>query len=159
MGEWIRNNPASFFENRKPLYRNNVLDGFHRYDEAPRQYLEEKLKSLPDAIKWYVQVFQIIFFTGFMAIALALCSKSLDVLLTWNNKPSQGMIIAITISYIVFLVIGTLWKPGTSGNPLLSDLVQRVFFIKINIRELELEMFYIALVLEDRFPQMSSDQS
>ncbi|MCK5138298.1 MAG: hypothetical protein KAQ85_00510, partial [Thermodesulfovibrionia bacterium] len=95
----------------------------------------------------------------FMAIALALCSKSLDVLLTWNNKPSQGMIIAITISYIVFLVIGTLWKPGTSGNPLLSDLVQRVFFIKINIRELELEMFYIALVLEDRFPQVSSDQS
>ena len=114
---------------------------------------------LADGIKWDLQVIQIVLYTGLMAIALTLCNKSLDVMLTWNNKPAQGMIIAITISYIGFLVIGLFWKPGTSGSPLLSDFIQRVFFIKINIRELEIEMFYISLVLKDRFPQVSSDNS
>ena len=82
MEEWIRSNRSTFFENRKPLFRRNVLDGYTRYDEAPKQYLEEKLKLLSDEIKWYLQVFQIVLFTGFMALALALCNKSLDVLLT-----------------------------------------------------------------------------
>jgi len=157
MEEWIRSNRTTFFENQKPLFRKKVLDGYNRYDDAPKQYLEEKIKVLTDGIKWHLHVFQIVVFTGFMALALALCNKSMDVLLTWNNKPAQGMIIAITISYIGFLVIGLLWKPGTSGNPLLSDIIQRMFFIKINIRELEIEIFYISLVLEDRFTQASSD--
>lgn len=150
--KWAKKNPAEFFQDDKPVYRGDFLFRCQQYDEASKTYLEKRLAMLPDAIKWYLQIFQGLMFAGLMTFSLALIYKTIDIMVNFSGCLQEWIALALISIYFVFIVIGIIHKPKNSGSPWLSDFIQKKFLIRTNLRELEMEMHYISKVLEDRFP-------
>jgi len=147
---WIMENMVEFFQDGKPLYRDDFLDRCQRYENAPTEFLVKKLNVLPDAMKWYLQIFQGLLFAGLLTLSLALFYRTIDIFLNFSGAPMEKYTFVFIIVYFLVLIIGSKLKRGTSKSPWLSDFIQKWFLIKTNLKELEIEMYYIAKILEDR---------
>ena len=61
---WVDSNNAEFKEGDKPIYREKVFDRCEKYIDAPDEYLQTMLSTLPDFMTWYLSVFETVFMAG-----------------------------------------------------------------------------------------------
>lgn len=170
---WIAKNSAEFtfvgiFGKRKLGYRPQVLARCKQYDNAPDEYLNTMLKTLPELIKWYFNIFQAVFIAGLVGSLAAAFVAAYSNVLKWASKitimPSSldnflyltkiyylnwipWALPAIFIAITLFLVFKSNKKAGSSW---LSYMIQHWFKIVHNLNELKIEMYYISKVLEIR---------
>jgi hypothetical protein len=174
--KWVKENPSEFGkepsaepkkrEHKRRLYRESILERCKRYDDAPTAYLETMLKTLPEITKWYFNVFQTIFIAGIASFETAVAILFFNNLLAWlqrlpsdlyasleNIKPADiGSFLSWFLPALVFFIIFGLatWEDESLEVSRLSQFIQTRFYIVQNIKEIEIEMYYISKTLEER---------
>ncbi len=147
---WISGNPEFFNIEGNTGYRQSTIDGMKRYLHSPTKYLETRLKTLPDAIKWYFQALQIILFTGLLGVVLILIKTSVDNIVSTSIFTTQRFN-WIQDSKWMFPLIVALGIFGIRDR--IVVWIQRAAKIRMNFREIDIEIFYITKILETRAHQ------
>ena len=176
--KWIRDNPSEFTTDGKPddgnrpdnelRYRPRALKRCKQYDDAPDEYLHTMLKTFPDFIKWYFNIFQTVFvatLVGSSVAAFAFTYKNfLDWVSTISSLPTSlgsfllstmftfsswisWVLPALFLIIVLFLALKTNKKTESSW---LSYLLQHKFRIIHNLTELKIETYYVSKVIESR---------
>lgn len=180
--EWIQNNPYEFTidgKNGKPFdlegedennlrFRRKILERCKQYKDAPAKYLEEMLKTLPDTMKWYFNILQIVLMTGVLSFLVALSILAITKFLEWvqnlnvivdsftstmtlNNyiEFASGLVQWLLPTSIAALILFlALRENKTAQSSWLSYIIQHKFKIVHNLEELKIEMFYISKEME-----------
>jgi hypothetical protein len=156
--DWVNRNASEFKENGKRLYRDNVFSRCERYIGAPNEFLQTKLKILPENIKWYFTLFQGVFIAGTVGIATTLFFLFMNNLLAW--LPFQANLNHIDflnlrwltwfVPLILFvgIIISALKKSKNVESSVLSHFIQTRFWVLTNLKDLEIEMYYVSVVLK-----------
>jgi hypothetical protein len=153
--KWVEDNYGEFKEGAKSdgalLYRMNIFDRCKKYRDAPDGYLKTMLeKSLPDTIKWYFNIFQVVFMAGTVSVSTASFLLFLNNFLLFLADVSVVSSMKWLIPFGLFLFVAylALKKHKPSDSPWLSHFIQTRFKIAHNLKEIHIEMYYIAKVLE-----------
>lgn len=153
--KWVNENYGAFKEGGKPngscLYRKSIFERCKRYRDAPEGYLKTMLeKSLPDSIKWYFNIYQIVFVAGTVSVSTTLFFWFLNNLFVFLTDRSTVSFVKMVIPVAFLIAIVALIWHEKSGSPWLSRYFQIKFKIVHNLKEIYIEMYYIAKVLEMR---------
>lgn len=155
--KWVEENYGEFREGAETkgalLYRPVIFERCRKFRNAPDGYLKTMLeKSLPDAIKWYFNIFQIIFITGAVSVSTAFFFLSLNNLFAFFTDVNAVSLMEWLIPATLFslVVVAAVSPHKKSQSPWLSHFVQTKFRIIHNLKEIHIEMYYIAKVLEMR---------
>lgn len=76
--DWVNDNEIQFGTLCRPLYGNGLFKRCKRYLYSPDIFLKERLKSIENSEKWFLQIFQIIVLTGVLGSVLYLWKFFLD---------------------------------------------------------------------------------
>jgi hypothetical protein len=172
--DWIRENPSEFTVDGKPdrgnktddelRYRPRILKRCKQYDSAPDEYLNSMMKTFPELIKWYFNLFQTVFvatLVGVSVTAFAFAYKnffdwistisslpiSLESFLSSFSTLITWVLPSLILAIVLFLALKTNKKTGSSW---LSYILQHKFRIIHNLTELKIETYYVAKVIENR---------
>jgi len=155
--KWVDENYGEFREGAKPngvlLYRTRIFDRCKKYRDAPDGYLEIMLeKSLPDSIKWYFNIFQVVFMAGTISVSTGFFLLFLSNFFLFLTDVSVVSFVKwlIPIGLFAIIVVLALTTHEESESPRLSHFIQTKFKIIHNLKEIHIEMYYIAKVLETR---------
>lgn len=151
--KWIDENTAEFGDAERKFYRDNVLDRCKQFLFAPDDYLEAMLKTLPELMKWYHNVFQTVFMAGMAGLTVTILVLFLNNFFEWIQNLSFDLsIVRWFFPAGILVVIGILLLriDKTLGSPKISELIQTHFRIKHNLKEIEIMMYYISTILRIR---------
>lgn len=171
--KWIDDNKYEFVkgtpEKYQKLYRDDILDKCSRHIGAPKDFLETRLKMIPEETKYYLTVFQTLILASFVAVVAFFLYGTVNSGMEWmkttlifsppasdppsNKNPLEwlgGSSFVIFIANLIILVILSLPIVNRKIGQKFSDFVQRKTRIVYNLRELQIEMYYISKILEIR---------
>lgn len=155
--QWVEKNSAEFTDSGKPdgkpLYRERVFGRCEKYRDAPDEYLEAMLKTLPETIKWYFNVFQTILVAGILGVTTTLFILFLNGLSTWVQKLSVDFSIvnwALPLTLFLIIVCRALKTNEVTQSSWLSNFIQTKSYIRYNLKEIHIEIYYIAEILRIR---------
>jgi len=153
--KWVNENYSEFREGAEPngtlLYRTRIFDRCKKFQNAPKGYLKTMLeKSLPDTIKWYFTIFQVVFIAGTVSISTGFFLLFLNNFFLFLTDVSAVSTVKWLIPIVLFFVIVVLAliPHKKSNSPWLSHFIQTKFKIIHNLKEIHIEMYYIAKMLE-----------
>jgi len=139
---WVDNNPAEFKDDCKLLYRKKVFDRCRKYIGAPKEYLETMLNTLPEFMKWYLSVFETVFMAGTVGLVSALAVISLNNAITSFQQ---------WVGWVLPLVLAVAIAAAVTSKPLrFSHFIQNRFYVRHNLNESNIELYYISLVMKIR---------
>lgn len=138
--DWIDSNPTEFFE-VKPLYRRQVFDRCQKYIASPDDYLRIMSNALPEFMKWYLNVFETVFLAGLFGLVVAFLAVSLNEAATSFYQFFWIIPLAIAISISAVAIL----KPDR-----LSHWIQHRFFVRHNLNELNIELYYVSTIMKIR---------
>jgi hypothetical protein len=179
VNKWIEDNYAVFKEggeqNGKILYRSTIVKRCKKYDSASDEYLRTMLKLFPEIMKWYLNVFQGVFLVGLVGFETTLLVLFSNNFAPWFQKLSnidwsiflsqskfeswlQKLSILDWYSTVIWFVplalfiviLAALKTNRKSESSYLSHFIQTTFWIVKNLKDTEIEMYYISKILEKR---------
>lgn len=155
--QWVEKNSAEFTDSGKldgkPLYRERVFHRCEKYRNAPDKYLEAMLKTLPETIKWYFNIFQTILVAGILGVTTTLFILFFNGLSTWVQKISVDFSIvnwALPLTLFLIIVWLTLKTNEVTKTSWLSNFIQTKSYILYNLKEIHIEIYYVAEILRIR---------
>jgi hypothetical protein len=164
--EWVEKNYAEFNEGGlqcgKHLYRDNIFARSEKYRNAPDEYLKTMLKSLPETIKWYFNVFQTVFIAGLFGLEATLFVLFVNSLSTWFPKHPLDLNIiswALPLIFAFLIAVPALKTNKKSQSPWLSYFIQTKSYILYNLKELHIEIYYISKILKIREARNGKSES
>jgi hypothetical protein len=142
---WVDSNPAEFKSNCKLLYRKMVFDRCRKYIGAPEEYLKTMLNTLPEFMKWYLSVFETVFMAGAFGVASAFA-----VIFVNNVITSSQQLAGWVFPFVLVLLIAVAALLPYRESRWLSYVIQHWFYVRHNINELNIEVYYISTILTIR---------
>ena len=155
--QWVNDNSPQFGHEDEGFYRPSHFERCKRYLNAPTGYLETRLNTLPEAIKWYFQIMQIIIFTGLWAIILSVINTAIE-----NFYLSIPIILEGDRNWGIFLrwlLPLAVLPPIFFFRKKVVRFIQLSFLIKQNLNEADIEMYYISTILDHREMKNAMDSS
>lgn len=139
---WVDSNPAEFKDACKPLYRKKVFDRCRKYIDAPEEYLKTMLNTLPEFMKWYLSVFETVFIAGAVGLVSAFAVISLNNAITSFQQ---------WVGWVLPLVFAVIIAAAVTLKPLkFSHFIQHRFYVRHNLNESNIELYYISLIMKIR---------
>jgi hypothetical protein len=160
--EWVEGNPDEFGEGDNLRYREVVLDRCKKYLFAPDEFLNTMLKTFPENMKWYFNVFQTVFIAGLCGLGVSLTVLAINQFSAWTKETPTDMTILgwlIPIVILLLLAVPAFLINSRTGASWLSHWIQNQFRIIHNLRELQIEMYYISKILEIRNTKKQKEDS
>jgi hypothetical protein len=163
---WIEKNPGEFTicgnfvkltkENESKFrFRLRVLARCKQYKDAPYEYLETMLKTLPENMKWYFDVLQAILITGVVGFVVSMA------VLTTNNlivSFSQWITWVLPLVFLAVPVLLAVMTNDETESSWLSYIIQHKLRIVHNLMELKIEMYYVSKIMEIKQEEKKKQQ-
>lgn len=136
--EWINKNPTHFKRNCKPLYDEDNLKRIRRFDNAPIDYINERIELNKEVSKSYHKFHQSIILAGVTGVFAFLLSKSIIEFFETSQISYLVLIILILIGSVIGVKIH------------ITLLVLRWIGLLKVIRDAEIEVYYLSKIKEYR---------
>lgn len=150
---WINRNTSEFGSGENLLYRKFVLQTSKKFLFAPTKFLETMLGTFPDNMKWYFNILYVFSMSGILGVSISLLIWSLNNFNTWINNPILDILFFewFIPPFFPIIILFLNWKEDKkTGSSMLSKLIQTKLRIFHNLREIQIEMYYISRILEIR---------
>jgi len=152
--KWVDDNHEEFGDEYCLNYRKNIFERCKRYLYSPDIYLENKFHFLNNRIKWFLQIYQAIIITGIVGSLIILGKMTIENFIIYiksvNPKHLLNRQLILWIIPILIIVIIFCFRPKKEGKSWLINYIRRTALMVYNLREIEIEMFYISKILEIR---------
>jgi len=122
-----------------------MLNRYNKYIGVPDDFLKIMLNSMPDFMKWYLSIFETVFMTGAFGLISVFSILTITNAITSFQNLASWIVPIIAIVGIALIILIPYKK-----TRLFSYIIQRWFYLKHNINELNIEMYYISKILEIR---------